>query len=125
MPHVRAHRRKDGTYVRAHRRRARPRSAAQTSTTYRTPPRRNVTYLVPVQPGTMTRVRRYQRADGTTVRSHNRALPTRTVVRGGIGFGGAVAFIWVLLALFGGGAEQSTSGNGTAPTPAASATTSR
>ncbi len=124
MPHVRAHRRKDGTYVRAHHRRARN-STARPSTTYRSPGRRNSTYTVPAQPGTATRVRRYQRADGTTVRSHTRSLPTGTVVRGGIGLGGVVAAICVLIALFGGGSEQSAPGSDAAPTPAASATTSR
>ncbi|MEU5331345.1 hypothetical protein [Streptomyces parvus] len=125
MPHVRAHRRKDGTFVRAHHRSARSRSTARTSTTYRTPARSSISYTVPVQLGTTTRVRRYERADGTTVRGHNRTLPTRTAVRGGIGLSGIAVVFWVLLALFGGGAEQSPSGNGTAPTPAVSATTSR
>nr|WTE08759.1 hypothetical protein OH765_39965 [Streptomyces anulatus] len=123
MTRVRAHRRADGTYVKAHNRRTRPRSGTMTAAPRRTgSPRPGTVRSIPSSIGPSTRVRRYQRADGTTVRSHNRLLP-RGAVAAGAGIGGLLLFLLVLAALTAGGG-QSTPGNGaTSPAPAATSPT--
>ncbi|MFD8621692.1 hypothetical protein [Streptomyces sp. NPDC059513] len=114
MTRVRAHRRADGTYVKAHNRRTRPRSGTATAAPRRTAAARPSTVRsIPSQVGPTTRVRRYQRADGTRVRSHDRVLP-RGAVAVGSGIGGLVLFLLVLAALTAGGGGQSTPGDGAA-----------
>lgn len=111
MTRVRAHRRADGTYVRAHTRRTRPRTNTATTA------RRNTVRSIPTTPaGTTVRVRSYQRADGTYVRSHGRVLPQGTVAVAGAGLGGLLILLLVLAALSTGG-SQAAPGKGSAPSP--------
>lgn len=110
MTHVRAHRRADGTYVRAHTRRPRPRSGATDTTLRRTDPasvRPGTVRSIPVPAGPTTRVRAYQRTDGTFVRSHDRTVSGRAVVATGTGLGGLLLFLLVLAALSAGGSHSS------------------
>jgi hypothetical protein len=116
MAYVRGYRRSDGTYVRPHYRRARPAAARPARpTTVRRRVSTPVTRPYQNQMGLTTRVRGYQRADGTYVRSHHRRISRRVVVAAS--GGGIALFIFVLLALLGGG------GTGTGSTPSQQPTT--
>lgn len=122
MTHVRAHRRADGTYVRAHTRRNRPRSGTTNAAPRRTAPasvRPGTVRSIPVHAGPATRVRAYQRADGTYVRSHDRALSGRAVVATGTGLGGLLLFLLVLAALSAGGGQSTPTERSGPSSPAA------
>ncbi|QYA98896.1 hypothetical protein KZO11_37760 [Streptomyces anulatus] len=75
MTRVRAHRRADGTHVKAHNRRTRPRAGTTTAAPRRTAARPSTAPSIPAPAGPSTRVRSYRRADGTRVRGHHRTLP--------------------------------------------------
>lgn len=70
VTYVRPHYRRDGTYVKGHNRRTRPRTAPP-----RTAPRRTPR----VSTGPTTYVRPYHRTDGTRVRGHHRLISPRTI----------------------------------------------
>ncbi len=126
MTHVRAHRRADGTYVRAHTRRSRPRSGTTDAALRHTGPasvRRGTVRSIPVPVGPTTRVRAYQRADGTYVRSHDRALSGRAVVATGTGLGGLLLFLLLLAALSAGGGQSSPAERSGPSSPAAVSST--
>ncbi|MFF8265670.1 hypothetical protein [Streptomyces virginiae] len=97
MAHVKGHYRKDGTYVRPHTRRTRPKSA------HTIPSQRGASR--PALPPDMvltTGVRAHHRADGTYVRPHRRRTgpPAAAAAAGG---GGLLVLILILAALGGGG----------------------
>ncbi|WP_078496399.1 MULTISPECIES: hypothetical protein [Streptomyces] len=106
MTRVRAHRRADGTHVKAHNRRTRPRAGTPTAAPRRTSARPSAAPNVPAPAGPTTRVRSYRRADGTHVRGHHRTLPPGTAVVG-TGIGGLLIFFLILAALAPGGGENS------------------
>ncbi|MFR9787218.1 hypothetical protein ACL07V_00850 [Streptomyces sp. MB22_4] len=120
MTYVRPHYRRDGTYVKGHNRRTRPRGNQPGTATHRTTPcSAPVPRPRPAQSGPTTYVRTYHRTDGTRVRGHQRTISPRTVaVAAGTGGGGLVLLL-LLLALAGG---PGTSGKptGTVSSPAAS-----
>lgn len=95
MSYVRPHVRRDGTPVKGHYRRQRPRTA-----TARTAPRRRASRRTsaprprPV-PGSTTYVAPYYRADGTRVRGHRRALSPAAAA----GTGGGIILLILLLLL--------------------------
>lgn len=116
MTYVRPHTRRDGTPVKGHYRRQRPRTAKT-----RTAPRRTAPYgtAVPrprlVHNGPTTYVRTYYRADGTRVRGHRRAISPRTVaVVAGAG-GGLILLILLLLTLASGPGDSSKTPTRTTP----------
>ncbi|MER5358394.1 hypothetical protein [Streptomyces sp. NPDC002785] len=120
MTHVRAHCRADGTYVRAHTRRSRPRHGTTNAAPRRTASVRPSTVRsIPVPAGPTTRVRSYRRADGTYVRSHDRALSRSTVVATGSGLGGLLLLLLVLVALSAGGGQGAPKGRSGPSSPAA------
>lgn len=106
MTRVRAHRRADGTHVKAHNRRTRPRAGTTTAAPRRTAARPSTAPSIPAPAGPSTRVRSYRRADGTRVRGHHRTLPPGTAVAG-TGIGGLLIFFLILAALAPGGSESS------------------
>lgn len=124
MTRVRAHRRADGTYVRAHTRRTRPRTGTTPAVPRRPAARRSAARSVPTAPaGPTVRVRSYRRADGTYVRSHGRVLPQGVVVAAGAGLGGLLLLLLVLAALSSGG-SQATPGEPSSPIATSAATDS-
>lgn len=118
MTYVRGHYRRDGSYVRPHHRRTRPRTVVRTAT-YSRP--------VAVSPSTpsgltgpTTRVRGHYR-NGVFVRAHDRRLASGVAVAAVGGGSGLLILLVVLAALSvrGGGAIP---GPGSRPTPTQSAT---
>lgn len=97
VPRVRSYVRKDGVVVRAHNRKARPRTAAPVTTPRRrtTAPRRRPVRHIPA--GTPTAyVRPHYRADGTRVRGHRRIITPLTAVAAA---GAGTTFFIILLVL--------------------------
>lgn len=109
MAHVKGHYRKDGTYVRPHTRRTRPKSA-HTIPSQRTGPRPSLPQDVVLTTG----VRGHYRADGTYVRPHRRRIgaPAAAAAAGG---GGLLILILILAALGGGGGGTPQTSNPSAP----------
>ncbi|MFF1399351.1 hypothetical protein ACFVZD_36830 [Streptomyces sp. NPDC058287] len=122
MTYVRPHFRQDGTYVKGHNRRTRPRTAQPYAAPRRTTPRRTPAPRPrPVHTGPTTYVGPYYRADGTRVRGHRRSISPRTVaVAAGTG-GGLLLLILVLLVLAGGSGDSSKARAGTKPSHSTSA----
>ncbi|GGV72168.1 hypothetical protein GCM10010277_84760 [Streptomyces longisporoflavus] len=109
MTYVRPHRRRDGTYVKGHHRRTRPRAAQPYAMPPRTAGRRAPAPRTRpvVSTGATAYVAPYSRADGTRVRGHHRTVAPRTAaVATGTG-GGFLLLVLVLLALAGGPGEGS------------------
>ncbi|QKZ23805.1 hypothetical protein [Streptomyces chartreusis] len=115
MTYVRPHYRRDGTYVKGHTRRTRPRTRPAPQGPRRVTPRPR-----PVPTGPTSYVRPYYRTDGTRVRGHRRAVTPRTIaVVAGTGGGGLVLLL-LLLALAGGPKPGSKAPVGTTPSHSAS-----
>ncbi|WP_329167528.1 hypothetical protein OHB49_45665 (plasmid) [Streptomyces sp. NBC_01717] len=115
MSYVRPHYRRDGTYVKGHNRRTRPRTAQP-----RTAPRRTTPRPRPVPAGPTTYIRPHYRSDGTRVRGHHRSISPRTIaVVAGTGGGGLLLFL-LLLALASGPGASNKAPAGTTPSHAAS-----
>ncbi|MGW7525764.1 hypothetical protein [Streptomyces sp. NPDC054783] len=80
MTYVRPHYRRDGTYVKGHNRRSRPRATQpHTAPRHATPRPTPVPRPRPVPTGPTTYVRPYYRSDGTRVRGHNRSITPRAL----------------------------------------------
>ncbi|AEY94385.1 hypothetical protein SHJG_p270 (plasmid) [Streptomyces hygroscopicus subsp. jinggangensis 5008] len=115
MTYVRPHYRRDGTYVKGHNRRTRPRTAQ-----LGTAPRRATPQPRPVATGPTTYVRPYYRTDGTRVRGHHRSISPGTIaVAAGTG-GGGLLLLLLLLALAGGPGTSSKTPADTTPSQSAS-----
>ncbi|KUN16492.1 hypothetical protein AQJ23_45070 [Streptomyces antibioticus] len=115
MTYVRPHYRRDGTYVKGHNRRTRPRAAQP-----HTAPRRTTQRPRPVRTGPTTYVRPHYRRDGTRVRGHHRSISPRTIaVAAGTG-GGGLLLLLLLLALAGGPVTNSKAPASTTPSQSAS-----
>lgn len=89
MGYVRAHRRKDGTYVRAHYRSPRRRSASS----------RQVA-TGGFSAGAVCRVRPYVRRDGTYVRGHHRTISSSAPSVGSPAGAGAVLTVVAIVLIF-------------------------
>lgn len=122
VTYVRPHVRSDGTPVKGHYRRQRPRTATVRTAPRRTAPRRApVPRPRPVPTGPTTHVVPYYRGDGARVRGHRRSVSPRTVaVAAGTG-GGFILLILVLLALASGPGDTSKTPVRTTPSQSASA----
>ncbi|MEV0529938.1 hypothetical protein AB0I66_41675 [Streptomyces sp. NPDC050439] len=107
MTYVRPHRRRDGTYVKGHHRRTRPRAAQSYTSPSPAPARRSPSRPGPAATGPTTYVAPYSRADGTHVRGHHRSISPRTVAVATGSGGGFLLLILVLLALTGGPGDSS------------------
>lgn len=115
VTYIRPHYRRDGTYVKGHNRRTRPRTAQP-----RTAPRRTAQRPRPVPTGPTAYVRPYYRTDGTRVRGHRRSISPRTIaVLAGTG-GGGLMLLLLLLALASGPGSSSKAPAGTTPSLSAS-----
>jgi len=79
VTYVRPHYRRDGTYVKGHNRRTRPRTAQPGAASRRATPRPR-----PIPAGPTTYVRPYYRSDGICVRGHHRFLTDRFRMRFGV-----------------------------------------
>ncbi|MFD3699637.1 hypothetical protein ACFWUZ_26505 [Streptomyces sp. NPDC058646] len=120
MAHVKGHFRKDGTYVRPHTRRSRPKSA------HTIPPQRGSSRPpLPQDVVPTTGVRGHYRADGTYVRPHRRRVGAPAATVAAAGGGGLMLLILILAALGGGGggggAPQTSNPSAPAPAVATSA----
>lgn len=116
MTYVRPHVRRDGTHVKGHYRRTRPRTATMGTT-----PRHTSVPPGPFHTGPTTYVRPYCRADGTRVRGHHRSITPRTVaVAAGAGTG-LLVLLFILLALASGPGNTSRPASTTTHSPAAPA----
>lgn len=116
MTYVRPHYRRDGTFVKGHNRRTKPRTAQPGATARHTTAQpRPVPAAAPT-----TYVHPYYRSDGTRVRGHHRSIHPRTVaVAAGTGGGGLVLLL-VLLALAGGPGTTTKAPANTPPSQSAS-----
>ncbi|MEV5987120.1 hypothetical protein AB0L85_19180 [Streptomyces sp. NPDC052051] len=126
MTYVRSHYRRDGTFVKGHTRRTRPRAAQPYAARGRATPRRTpVPRPRPVRTGPTTYVGPYYRADGTRVRGHHRSISPRTVaVAAGSGLG-FIILILVLLALASGSGDSGKTPSGAKPSHSTSAPASQ
>jgi hypothetical protein len=122
VTYVRPHVRSDGTAVKGHYRRQRPRTATARTTARRSVPHgAPVLRTRPVQTGPTTYVAPYYRADGSRVRGHRRSISPRDVAAVGGAGGGLTVLILVLLAVAGGPGDISETPVRTTPSPSASA----
>ncbi|CAK7287521.1 hypothetical protein SGPA1_50487 [Streptomyces misionensis JCM 4497] len=117
VTYVRPHYRRDGTFVRGHNRRTRPRTAQSSAAA-----RHTTAQPRPVPAAALTTyVHPYYRSDGTRVRGHHRSIHPRTVaVAAGTGGAGLVVLL-VLLAFA--GEPGSTTKAPASTTPSQSAST--
>ncbi|MFD4633935.1 hypothetical protein ACFVYR_33640 [Streptomyces sp. NPDC058284] len=105
MTYVRPHRRRDGTFVKGHNRRNRPRAAQSYAAPRRATPRRAPAQR-PTRTGPTTYVAPYSRADGTRVRGHHRSISPRTAVAAAGAGSGFLVLIVVLFTLVSGSGES-------------------